>query len=94
MRYAGTRTAEPPSTAGRPHGYEHDEMGILINVDGRCAESAVLERIEVLFLTADEVARSRRSPVSIVITHAVRHARTEHLPVDDVLRNWFAETLN
>jgi hypothetical protein len=52
-----------------------------------------LERLEMLYLTAGQIARSVRQPVPVVMRLAVGSANSRHLPVDDVLRDWAAATI-
>jgi hypothetical protein len=60
--------------------------------DSRSNET--LERLEMLYLTAGQIARSVRQPVPVVIRLAIGRANSEQLPVDDILRDWLAATLN
>jgi hypothetical protein len=47
----------------------------------------------MLYLTAGEIATSVRQPVPVVMRLAIGRAHSEHLPVDDVLRDWMAATI-
>jgi hypothetical protein len=60
--------------------------------DARTGES--LERLEMLYLTAGEIAQSVDQPVPVVMRLAIGRADKRRLPVDDILRAWLAATLD
>jgi hypothetical protein len=60
--------------------------------DARTGES--LERLEMLYLTAGEIAHSVDQPVPVVMRLAIGRADKRRLPVDDILRDWLAATLD
>jgi hypothetical protein len=60
--------------------------------DAHAGES--LERLEMLYLTAGEIAHSVDQPVPVVMRLAIGRADERQLPVDDVLRDWLAATLD
>jgi hypothetical protein len=60
--------------------------------DARAGES--LERLEMLYLTAGEIAHSVDQPVPVVMRLAIIRADKRQLPVDNILRDWLAATLH
>ena len=58
------------------------------------AASESLERLEMLYLTAGQIARHVREPVPVIMKLAIGVANRENLAVDDVLRDWLAATLH